>query len=82
MKGFAQHVHDRGRGYSNRFLTLCRVCTLYPHDAINWIRADHNKTFQKLHLNIDTPDVLNRQIAPHNRPIRHTSLDQKTANRS
>ena len=46
-------------------ITLCRVCTLYPQDAINWIRADHNKTFQKLHLNIDTLSVLTN---------RHTKL--------
>jgi hypothetical protein len=27
-------VHDRGCGYSNSF-TLCRGCTLYPHQPIN-----------------------------------------------
>ena len=32
----AKHVHDRGHGYSNS-LTLCRGCTLYPHDTFSLV---------------------------------------------
>jgi hypothetical protein len=40
-------VHDRGRGYSNSF-TLCRGCTLYPHQPINPPGYHHGSSYTSM----------------------------------